>query len=150
MRQTARPLGWAGRAPVLFAAMALAACSEPQVLDPPPMLAQPAEYAFGDSVAAADGAAVRHVIDLLEPRFGRAEVRRYTASSRADFAELRAYYDMRAAKAGWRPIPDIAGAVSPRENAIGYRADGAAFAVVWLTPRPDSPLTPVNVIRFAR
>lgn len=114
------------------------------------MLAQPAEYAFGDSIAAADSVAIGHVIDLLEPLHGRAEVRRYTASSRADFAELRAYYDTRAAKAGWRPIPDVAGAVSPQENAIGYRADDAAFAVVWLTPRAGSPLTPVNVIRFAR
>ncbi|MGK6354139.1 hypothetical protein ACMGDH_02805 [Sphingomonas sp. DT-207] len=112
------------------------------------MLSHPAEYTFGDAIAAADATAVGHVVDLLGPRHGKPEVTRYVAPAGSDLAGLETYYDAKARAAGWQPIAEVRGALSPGESAIGYRADGGAFAVVWLTPRANSAATPVNVIRF--
>lgn len=114
------------------------------------MLSHPPEYAFGDTVAAADATAVGHVVDLLGPRHGKPEVVRYVAPGGSDLAGLETYYDAKARAAGWQPIADLRSALSTGENAIGYRAGDAAFAVVWLTPRANSTATPVNVIRFDR
>ncbi|MCX8474245.1 MAG: hypothetical protein MT490_00480 [Sphingomonas sp.] len=133
-----------------LAVAALAACGpaqSPQVPSPPPDLAQPAEYAFGDAVAAADSAAIGHVADLLQAG-GRPEVTRYAAASGTDFAKLEAYYDVRAAAGGWEPLADLGRSLPPGERAIGYRAGNSAFAVVWLAPRAGSGFVPVNVIRF--
>lgn len=133
---------------------ALAACgparSSMQVPSPPPMLTRPAEYAFGDAIAAADSAAMGHVVDLFQGRFGRPEIVRYTASSGTDFDRLKAYYDAGATAAGWEPLPDLGRDLPPGERAIGYHAGNSAFVVVWLAPRPGSALVPVNVIRFGR
>lgn len=113
------------------------------------MLASSTEYGFGDSIAAADAAALGHVVDLLTPRYGRPQVTRYSAPADADFDQLRTYYDARAKALGWQPIADLRSVLSPQENAIGYSAEGTAFAVVWIAPRPGSP-TPVNAVRFNR
>lgn len=113
------------------------------------MLASSAEYGFGDSIAAADAAALGHVVELLAPRYGRPEVTRYSAPADADLDQLRTYYDARAKALGWQPIADLRSILSPQENAIGYSAEGTAFAIVWIAPRPGSP-TPVNVVRFNR
>ena len=137
---------------MVLAMAALAACGDGrsvmQVPDPPPMLALPDEYAFGDKVAVADETAVRHVDELLRQRYGRPDVKRYTAPGNADFGALRAYYDTRAGAIGWKPIPGLGRSLFPGEYALGYERGGSAFAVVWLTPRPGSTLVPVNVIRF--
>lgn len=118
------------------------------VPEPPPMLAASAEYAFGDTIGAADAAAVGHVVDAMRPRFGQPHVTRYAAPSTADFAQLRLYYGAKAAAGGWQVLPDVGKAMVAEEQAIGFSAGDRAFAVVWLAPRKDSPTTPVNVIRF--
>lgn len=138
---------------MVLAVAALPACSKaPSHMptpDPPSMFTRPAEYAFGDTIGAADAAATNRVIDALKPHYGHPEVTRYTAPADADFVALKAYYDTRAAAAGWSPILQLGRGLPAGEQAIGYAADGTAFAVVWLKPRADSPITPVNVIRFS-
>lgn len=135
-----------------LAVMVLAACSKApsrmSVPNPPATLTLPAEYAFGDTIGAADAAAIAHVIDSLQPHFGHPKVTRYTAPRETDFTALRAHYDVQAIAAGWQPMPYVGRGLPANEQAIGYQADGTAFAVVWLAPRVDSPITPVNVIRF--
>jgi hypothetical protein len=144
--------GVRGAALALLGGALLAACSEGskdmRVPDPPPTLASPPDYAFGDAIGAADNAAIGRVIDALQPRFGRPTVARYTAPRETDFTALEAYYDARAEATGWRPMPEISRSLAPMEHAIAYQTDDAAFAVIWLEPRADSPITPVNVVRF--
>lgn len=116
---------------------------------PPSTLTLPADYAFGDTIRAADSDVLRSAVAPLRARFGApAEVKRYTTPRETDFAKLKTYYDAEAADAGWRPIPQFGRDLPVPGQALGYEADGAAFAVVWLAPRVDSPITPVNVIRF--
>ncbi|MBO9623408.1 MAG: hypothetical protein J7500_11925 [Sphingomonas sp.] len=136
----------------MLAAPMLGACapSPAQVPEPPAMLASSAEYGFGDTIAAADQAALAHVIDLLAPRYGSPQVTRYVARAGADLGQLRTYYDARANAAGWQAIGDVQGVLSLRENAIAYSSGSSAFAVVWIAPRTDSPAVPVNVVRFDR
>jgi hypothetical protein len=148
LNRKARAFSLMRGAPLLLALGACAAA--PKIPEPPSMLSRPAEYVFGDAIAAADATAVGHVVDLLGPRHGKPEVARYVAPANLDLAGLETYYDAKARAAGWEPIVDVRGALSAGENAIGYRADGTAFAVVWLTPRGNSAATPVNVIRFER
>jgi hypothetical protein len=136
----------------LLLMLALGGCGEqlPQVPEAPAMLISSAEYPFGDTIAAADAAAIGHVADVLTPRYGKPEVTRYIAPASADLRQLKSYYDAGADAGGWRPIGEVDGALSPGENAVAYRVGDAAFAVVWLTPRAASAATPVSVLRFAR
>lgn len=115
---------------------------------PPSTLAYPDEYAFGDTIGAADQALQGHVIDQLQPQFGQPSVKRYTAPAGTDFTVLKSHYDQAAQKAGWHPMDSLGKGLPAGEQAFGYERDGAAFAVAWLTPRGDTPLVPVNVICF--
>lgn len=135
---------------MMFAAV-IGGCGTPppEVPPPPAMLERPADYGFGDTIAAADAAAVAHVVDLLRPDHGRPEITRYTAPAGESLKTLRRHYETGALAAGWHPIKEVQGALTPGENALAYRATDKAFAVVWLTPRPGAA-TPVNVIRFER
>ncbi|QAY79099.1 hypothetical protein [Sphingosinicella sp. BN140058] len=127
-----------------------AAPMEPEVPSPPSAFRQQEEYAFGDTIAAADTAAVAHVVDVLGPRFGRPEVARYVLAATVDLARVEAYYANGAKAAGWRPLPDIGAGVSPGERAFAFRSDRTAFAVVAIAPRPGVDTIPANVIRFHR
>jgi len=136
----------------LLCAAALIGCSKAPssmpVPAPPSTLTYPDEYAFGDIVGAADQTLQGHVIDQLQPQFGRPSVMRYTAPADTDFAALKSHYAQAAAKAGWQPVESLGKGLPAGEQAFGFEREGAAFAVAWLAPRGDTPLVPVNVIRF--
>ena len=141
-----RALRFAG----LIAAAVLSACmdgGEAKVPDPPPTLAMPDEYAWGDEVAARDDRMARHVTRHLGDRFGQARETHYVA---ADAAQRRALEDWYRARLGeeWKPAP-LDGAFGPGEHGFGFARGDDVLVVAWLSPQPDGRV-PVTIFQFGR
>lgn len=115
--------------------------------DPPAPLSQPAEYAFGDRIAAADERLAARVADALGQKYGRPREARYVAPAVADLVTLQRFYAARARKGGWIETSAVAAALRPGEGGFGFTQGDRALAIIWLESEKGGA-TPVTVMRF--
>lgn len=119
--------------------LALAGCGgEPPPLLPPnpPGVTTSAEYAFGDTVAHADGQAQKAVLEQIEPRFGKSiRVLSRSVDGDAEPDAIKAYYATSLAGThGWKELPldDLSNAWSFAFESLDQRW---VVAIVVLNPR---------------
>lgn len=149
-RPTARVRAWPVAA-VLASGLALAACGSEAPVPmpaPPAPLIKPARYAFGDAISALDHRAAGVAWDLLRPQYGRGRERSFVAPKGTDFAALTRWYDARAARHGWRPVPDFGARLGRERHGLAYAGGGRAFALTWIDRTAPDGSRPVTVARF--
>lgn len=131
----------------LAAAAMIGGCSAPaRVPDAvPPMLQRPAEYAWGDPVAARDDRLARHVTRALSADHGQASELHLIAPDGAAIEQSRSWYRSQLGQ-GWAPLP-LESVLEPGEAGYGFANGRAAIVVAWLPAQPDGR-HPVTVFRF--
>ncbi|WP_419814401.1 hypothetical protein [Glacieibacterium sp.] len=140
---------WRRLALLLAGPLLLSACDDKAstmtLPDPPAPLTRPAEYSFGDHVAAADERlAKRAGVALGNP--GRPREVHYVAPAGTDFDAIRQSYAARARDGGWAEARTLALTLRPGEGGFGFTRGDQAFALVWLRAEAGGA-TPVTVIR---
>lgn len=127
--------------------MAACAPDAPTALpDPPAPIERPAEYAFGDDVAAREERVLRRVTDALGAG-GRPRETRFVAPAGYDLAQLERFYAAQAEAGGWAPVTALASALDRGAGGVAYTRDGETVALVWLRPEPGAA-APVTMLRF--
>ncbi|MBB5760154.1 hypothetical protein HNR00_004900 [Methylorubrum rhodinum] len=116
--------------------------------DPPPPIVRPAEYAFGDTIAALDNRAAGSAQDLLRPTYGRGDELSLLAPAGTDFAVLARWYEARAQETGWRPVEDFTARLGRGRHGIAYASGQQAFALIWIDATAADGSRPVTMIRF--
>jgi hypothetical protein len=137
--------------PLFAGGLALAGCGakEPSAMvlpDPPAPIERPAEYAFGDTVAAQEERLAGDVDRVLRTRFGKPIETHLTAPAGTDFAAISRWYGEKAQ--GWQPLPEVATmAKAGGGSGFGFAQGDHALVLLWLPALPGAS-HPVTLLRY--